>query len=301
MGYMDAYRKRLRAETMSEAIKLDTDDNITREFKQSPSYKEAYLLDENLDETPLDIRMVNIDRTVFEKRLHLLPNTVVQIGQYIRIEEEYFIIREVENNLASPYATVKYCNQVINFPNGVTLPCIAEGESYGVKMTATNEVILDTDAKVKLTIGDTPLGRTINPDFRVIFGHSKQGIYIVGDMTLYQKGLILLTCKKDKYMEGLDDLENNVAWQPDYDYENSVDVKNYDIEGIREILIGKTYEYILTPNALCDFVVEGEGVEIVNLGIHSISVRCNKANEIFKIKALINDSVVAEKTVITIN
>ena len=37
MSYMDAYRKRLRAETMSEAIKLDTDDNITREFKQSPS------------------------------------------------------------------------------------------------------------------------------------------------------------------------------------------------------------------------------------------------------------------------
>ena len=301
MGYMDAYRKRLRAETMSEAIKLDTDDNITREFKQSPSYKVAYLLDENLDETPLDIRMVNIDRTVFEKRFHLLPNTVVQIGQYIRVEEEYFIIREVENNLASPYATVKYCNQVINFPNGVTLPCIAEGESYGVKMTATNDVILDTDAKVKLTIGDTPLGRTINPDFRVVFGHSKQGIYIVGDMTLYQKGLILLTCRKDKYIEGLDDLENNIAWQPDYNYEDSVNAENYDIEGIREILVGKTYEYILTPNAFCDFVVEGEGVEVVNLGTYSISVRCNKANEIFKIKALINDSVVAEKTVITMN
>ena len=301
MGYMDAYRKRLRAETMSEAIKLDTDDNITREFKQSPSYKVAYLLDENLDETPLDIRMVNIDRTVFEKRFHLLPNTVVQIGQYIRVEEEYFIIREVENNLASPYATVKYCNQVINFPNGVTLPCIAEGESYGVKMTATNDVILDTDAKVKLTIGDTPLGRTINPDFRVIFGHSKQGIYIIGDMTLYQKGLILLTCRKDKYIEGLDDLENNIAWQPDYNYEDSVNAENYDIEGIREILVGKTYEYILTPNAFCDFVVEGEGVKVVNLGTYSISVRCNKANEIFKIKALINDSVVAEKTVITMN
>ena len=301
MGYMDAYRKRLRAETMSEAIKLDTDDNITREFKQSPSYKVAYLLDENLDETPLDIRMVNIDRTVFEKRLHLLPNTVVQIGQYIRVEEEYFIIKEVENNLASPYATVKYCNQMIKFPNGATLPCVAEGESYGVKMTATNDVILDTDAKVKLTIGDTPLGRTINPDFRVIFGHSKQGIYMVGDMTLYQKGLILFTCKKDKYIEGLDDLENNIAWQPDYNYEDSVNAENYDIEGIRELLVGKTYEYILTPNAFCDFVVEGEGVEVVNLGTYSISVRCNKVNEIFKIKALINDSVVAEKTVITMN
>ena len=304
MGYMDAYRKRLRAETMSEAIKLDTDDNITREFKQSPSYKVAYLLDENLDETPLDIRMVNIDRTVFEKRLHLLPNTVVQIGQYIRVEEEYFIIKEVENNLASPYATVRYCNQVIKFPNGATLPCVAEGESYGVKMTATNDVILDTDAKVKLTIGDTPLGRTINPDFRVIFGHSKQGIYMVGDMTLYQKGLILFTCKKDKYIEGLDDLENNIAWQPDYDYDDKTVMQteiNYDIIGTREILAGKEYEYVLTPNALCSFAIDNQNVTVVKMTTYSITIRCDKMNEIFKLKAMIGDNIVAEKTIITMN
>ena len=304
MGYMDAYRKRLRAETMSEAIKLDADDNITREFKQSPSYKEAYLLDENLDETPLDIRMVNIDRTVFEKRFHLLPNTVVQIGQYIKVEEEYFIIKEVENNLASPYATVRYCNQVIKFPNGATLPCVAEGESYGVKMTATNEVILDTDAKVKLTIGDTPLGRTINPDFRVIFGHSKQGIYRAGDMTLYQKGLILLTCKKDKYMEGLDDLENNIAWQPDYNYDDKAVAQteiDYDIIGIREILVGKEYEYVLTPNALCSFAIDNQNVTVEKMTTYSITIKCNKPNEIFKLKAMIGDVVVAEKTIITMN
>ena len=304
MGYMDAYRKRLRAETMSEAIKLDTDDNITREFKQSPSYKEAYLLDENLDETPLDIRMVNIDRTVFEKRFHLLPNTVVQIGRYIRVEEEYFIIKEVENNLASPYATVRYCNQVIKFPNGATLPCVAEGESYGVKMTATNEVILDTDAKVKLTIGDTPLGRTINPDFRVIFGHSKQGIYRAGDMTLYQKGLILLTCKKDKYMEGLDDLENNIAWQPDYNYDDKAVAQteiDYDIIGTREILAGKEYEYVLTPNDLCSFAIDNQNVTVEKMTTYSITIKCNKTNEIFKLKAMIGDIVVAEKTIITMN
>ena len=304
MGYMDAYRKRLRAKTMSEAIKLDTDDNITREFKQSPSYKEAYLLDENLDETPLDIRMVNIDRTVFEKRFHLLPNTVVQIGQYIKVKEEYFIIKEVENNLASPYATVRYCNQVIKFPNGVTLPCVAEGESYGVKMTATNEVILDTDAKVKLTIGDIPLGRSINPDFRVIFGHSKQGIYRVGDMTLYQKGLILFTCKKDKYMEGLDDLENNIAWQPDYDYDDKAVAQteiDYDITGTREILVGKEYEYVLTPNALCSFAIDNQNVTVEKMTTYSITIKCNKPNEIFKLKAMIGDIVVAEKTIITMN
>ena len=300
MGYMDAYRKRLRAETMSEAIKLDADDNITREFKQSPSYKEAYLLDENLDETPLDIRMINIDRTVFEKRFHLLPNTVVQIGQYIRVEEEYFIIREVENNLASPYATVKYCNQVIKFPNGVTLPCVAEGESYGVKMTATNDVVLETDTKVRLIVGDMPLARTIHPDFRMIFGNSTQGIYRVGDVTMYKKRLIEFTCKKDKYMQGLDDLENNIAWQPDYDYENQANT-NRSIEGAEKMLVGKECVYVLDTNEVCDFAVDNENVEIVTLNMYTITLKCDKPNEIFKLQVLINDKVVAEKTIITIS
>ena len=301
---MDAYRKRLRAETMSEAIKLDTDDNITREFKQSPSYKEAYLLDENLDETPLDIRIVNIDRTVFEKRFHLLPNTVVQIGQYIKVEEEYFIIREVENNLASPYATVRYCNQVIKFPNGATLPCVAQGESYGVKMTATNDVVLETDTKVKVVIGDMPLVRTIHPDFRMIFGNSTQGIYRVGDMTMYKKGLIEFTCKKDKYMQGLDDLENNIAWQPDYNYDDKAVAQteiDYDITGTREILAGKEYEYVLTPNALCSFAIDNQNVTVEKMTTYSITIKCNKPNEIFKLKAMIDDIVVAEKTIITMN
>ena len=304
MGYMDAYRKRLRAETMSEAIKLDADDNITREFKQSPSYKEAYLLDENLDETPLDIRMINIDRTVFEKRFHLLPNTVVQIGQYIRVEEEYFIIKEVENNLASPYATVKYCNQVIKFPNGVTLPCVAEGESYGVKMTATNDVVLETDTKVRLIVGDMPLARTIHPDFRMIFGNSTQGIYRVGDVTMYKKRLIEFTCKKDKYMQGLDDLENNIAWQPDYNYDDKTVAQteiDYDITGTREILAGKEYEYVLTPNALCSFAIDNQNVTVEKMTTCSITIKCNKPNEIFKLKAMIGDVVVAEKTIITMN
>ena len=297
---MDAYRKRLRAETMSEAIKLDTDDNITREFKQSPSYKEAYLLDENLDETPLDIRIVNIDRTVFEKRFHLLPNTVVQIGQYIRVEEEYFIIREVENNLASPYATVRYCNQVIKFPNGATLPCVAQGESYGVKMTATNDVVLETDTKVKVIVGDMPLARTIHPDFRMIFGNSTQGIYRVGDVTMYKKRLIEFTCKKDKYMQGLDDLENNVAWQPDYNYENQANT-NRSIEGAEKMLVGKECVYVLDTNEVCDFAVDNENVEIVTLNMYTITLKCDKPNEIFKLQALINNKVVAEKTIITTN
>lgn len=300
MGYLDAYRKRLKADRMSQSIELDTDDNITREFKESPAYKEAYLVDENFDETPLDVRMVNVDKSVSSKNFYLLPKTTLKIGQYIKVEEEYFLINEFEYNSASPYAKTTYCNQVLRLVDGTTIPCIAQGESYGVKMTATNDVVLETDTKVKVTIGNIPLARTIHPDFRMIFENSMQGIYRVGDVTMYKKGLIVLTCKKDKYMIGLDDLENGVAWQPDYDYENQTN-SNRSIEGTEKMLVGKEHVYVLDTNEICDFAVDNENVEIVTLNKYTVTLKCDKPNEIFKLQALINDKVVAEKTIITIS
>ena len=300
MGYFDAYRKRLRAESMSQAIKLDTDDNIIREFKETPAYKQAYLVDENFDETPLDVRMINVDKSVFVKHFYLLPETTVKIGQYIKVQEEYFLIEQFEYNSASPYAKATCCNQVLKLVDGTPIPCVAQGESYGVKMTATNDVVLETDTKVRVIIGDMPLVRTIHPDFRMIFGNSAQGIYRVGDMTMYKKGIIELTCKKDKYMQGLDDLENNIAWQPDYDYENRVNT-NRSIEGTEKMLVGKECVYVLDTNEVCDFAVDNENVEIVTLNMHSVTLKCDKPNEILRLQALINHKVVAEKIIITIS
>ena len=300
MGYFDAYRKRLRAESMSQAIKLDTDDNIIREFKETPAYKQAYLVDENFDETPLDVRMINVDKSVFVKHFYLLPETTVKIGQYIKVQEEYFLIEQFEYNSASPYAKATYCNQVLKLVDGTPIPCVTQGESYGVKMTATNDVVLETDTKVRVIMGDMPLVRTIHPDFRMIFGNSTQGIYRVGDVTMYKKGIIELTCKKDKYMQGLDDLENNIAWQPDYDYENRVNT-NRSIEGTEKMLVGKECVYVLDTNEVCDFAVDNENVEIVTLNMHTVTLKCDKPNEIFKLQALINNKVVAEKTIITTN
>ena len=101
-------------------------------------------------------------------------------------------------------------------------------------------------------------------------------------------------------MEGLDDLENNIAWQPDYDYENQVNA-SYSIEGSEKMLIGKEYVYVLDTNKNCDFAIDNENVEIVTLNTYTVTLKCDKPNEIFKLQALINDKVVAEKTIITIS
>ena len=76
---------------------------------------------------------------------------------------------------------------------------------------------------------------------------------------------------------------------------------DYDITGTREILAGKEYEYVLTPNALCSFAIDNQNVTVEKMTTYSITIKCNKPNEIFKLKAMIGDIVVAEKTIITMN
>ena len=299
MSYFDAYKKRLRVDNIGDSFKLDTIDNTTREFKNNPSYKSAILVDYNLHETPIDIRIVNEDKSPNAKRFHFLPEVEVNVGSYIKFDDKYYLVKEYEYNIISPFAKVVFCNQTINFADGTSLPCTAEGESYGVKMTATNDILLETDTKVKCTVGRNILSEKIEPDFRIIFEHSKQGIYRAGDTTHYVKGLITITCKKDKYYENLDDLKNNVAWQFNYDYD--APNKNYNIIGLDTIRVNEYSEYKLEPNVNCIFIVDGDEVNYENIGQGIIRIRCTKANELIKLKATIDGKIVCSKNIITIS
>ena len=299
MSYFDAYKKRLKVDNISDSFKLDTIDNTIREFKNNPSYKSAILIDYNLDEIPIDIRIVNEDKSPSYKRFHFLPETEVNIGSYIKFDDKYYLVKEYEYNIMSPFAKVVFCNQTINFADGTSLPCTAEGESYGVKMPATNDILLETDTKVKCTVGRNILSEKIEPDFRIIFEHSKQGIYKAGDTTHYVKGLITLTCKKDKYYENLDDLKNNIAWQFDYDYD--APSKNYNIIGLDTIRVNEYFEYKLEPNANCIFIVDGDEVNYENTSQGIVRIRCTKANELIKLKATIDGKIVCSKNIITIS
>ena len=299
MSYFDAYKKRLKVDNLGDSFKLDTIDNTIREFKNNPSYKSAILIDYNLDEIPIDIRIVNEDKSPNYKRFHFLPETKVNVGNYIKFDDKCYLVKEYEYNIISPFAKVVFCNQIINFADGNSLPCTAEGESYGVKMTAANNILLETDTKVKCTVGRNILSEKIEPDFRIIFEHSKQGIYKAGDTTHYIKGLITLTCKKDKYYENLDDLKNNIAWQFDYDYDTPS--KNYNIIGLDTIRVNEYSEYKLEPNVNCIFIVDGDEVNYENTSQGIVRIRCTKANELIKLKATIDGKIVCSKNIITIS
>ena len=132
MSYFDAYKKRLRADNLSDAFKLDTMDNIRREFKNSPAYKSAVLIDYNMSESPLDIRIINEDKSPSYKKFHLMPEVEVKAGSYVKFDDKYYLVKEYEYNTMSPFVKAEFCNQTINFTDGISLPCVVTGESYGV-------------------------------------------------------------------------------------------------------------------------------------------------------------------------
>ena len=166
-------------------------------------------------------------------------------------------------------------------------------------MSATNEIILETDTKVKLTTGRNVLSELVDPDFRIIFEHSKQGIYKTGDTTQYKTGLIIMTCKKDKYMEDYDDLENNLAWQPFHDY-GDINA-NYEIKGEDTMFVGKSCKYTLEPNAWCGWEVDNENVTIEKIGIHDVVIKCDKPNELITLKAIVGNEIIEEKNILVVN
>lgn len=137
---LDAYKKRLAGRSTAEAMEKDTSKLVKRMFKDSKAYSRATLIDYYLDETPIDIRMVNIDKSVYKKKFYLMPGQIAKAGNYIKIEgdeeDEYWLIMEYEKNAISHCAHVTYCNQRVNFVNGAFLPCVASGESYGVRNNA---------------------------------------------------------------------------------------------------------------------------------------------------------------------
>ena len=89
---LDAYKKRLAGRNTAEAMERDTTKLVKRTFKDSKAYNRAILIDYNLDEIPIDIRMVNIDKSVYKKKFYLMPGQVAKVGNYIKIETVRFPI-----------------------------------------------------------------------------------------------------------------------------------------------------------------------------------------------------------------
>ena len=316
MNY-DLYKKRMLGyggNIVSERIK-DSEFFISQNFKDDPSYRDSTLIRTDLTTKDMGIRVVNIDSKPNEKKIYVLPNEVVSVGDYISYthkDKKYtYLIDSFEDNLISPCAKGVKCRNILKWidDNGKVqeYPCVVSYMSYGVKIfQANNDFIQETSTNIDVEIPRNVITENIPLSLRVMFGNSQHGIYKVGDIATYEQGILKLTCKKDKYLDGLDDIENNLPWNGETEEVPINPSAEYIIQGEDTIKVNKNYTYTVEPEEgnitfeLDEYTISENIAEIVSSDGYSCIVKALISNELITLNAIVDGQVVASIDISTV-
>lgn len=305
MTYIDTWKNKMKNNggSITASIRKNADRMYALNFKENDSYRNSIILNSDLTEKQIDIRVVNKDSNPNEKRLYLIPGMRVKVGSYIKYAEsddEYiYLVQSVENNLESPCCNATYCNQKIILTEELSIPCVAAGESYGVKLTASNDFITDADTKIKVTVQSNSTTRNIPLNTRFILGFSEHGVYKISDITVYNEGMLTYICKKDNFREGYDNLTTGIAYNGDLP---SVDEPTtpieYTISGADSIRKGQTETYtISSPDGEWEIEDYSDSVEIISQDSSKIQIKCNVYGDFITLKYLVNEEIKVEKDI----
>lgn len=309
MTYIDTWKNKMKNNggSITASIRKNADRMYALNFKENDSYRNSIILNSDLTENQIDIRVVNKDSNPNEKRLYLMPGMRVKVGSYIKYAEsddEYiYLVQSVENNLESPCCNATYCNQKIKLTEELSIPCVAAGESYGVKLTASNDFITDADTKIKVTVQSNSTTRNIPLNTRFILGFSEHGVYKISDVTVYNEGMLTYICKKDDFREGYDDLTTGIAYNGDLpSIDEPTTPIEYTISGADSIRKGQTETYTISnPDGEWEIEDYSDSVEIISQDSSQIQIKCNVYGDfITLLYTSINDndvSILAQKDI----
>lgn len=216
MSYLDDMRSRLKIGGMTQSEKdlSYSKREYALNFKDDPSYKSGILRKSDLTEIPIDTRVINVDRTVIEKRIQILPDNVCSMGDYIIYPNKTYLVLEFEDNSVVPYAKAFQCIQTINLKGwDKPQPCWGTNSSYGVKGEIDTNFFTLIDGKIQFKIQKNKYTDMIDLGTRLLFNHKKRHVYnVVECEDVLTENTYIITVKKTEFLEGKDDLVNNIAY-----------------------------------------------------------------------------------------
>ena len=309
MSYLDIYKKKLQMQggNIPNDRKLVSQNIMDLSFIDDPSYRKAKLSKIDLTQEDIDIRVVNVDRSVSDKKIYVRPETVIDEGCVISYEDKSYLVTEFEDNLISPMCKCSLCNQTLKLPSGKEYPCVIANDSYGSKINLSNDFIgqIDTKLKIQLQANEDVLNE-VKLDLRYIFNHSKFDIFKCTDInTSVNKGVITMIAKKDVYLEGLDDLENNMAFNGEIE-DGTQEPTEYSIIGNDTIKINVEHTYTINPIdenivfSLDEYSVENKIANIVSQANGECIIKANVTDEIITLNCSLNGEIVATKDIVTV-
>lgn len=248
-----------------------------------------------------------------EDRVVELPLDIdIHKGSYIgHGKHTYMVITDIDEYEVSQDCKIRRCGCILKWidKNGdiQEYPSIVSYQSYGVKIfQSNNDFIQETSTNIDVEIPRNSITEQIPLSLRIMFGKSQFGIYKVGDISTYEEGILKLTCKKDKYLENLDDIENNLPWNgEDNTNPQPPSPTDYAIEGEGTIKINKEYTYTVTPQEgdisfeLDEYAVSENIVEM-NTSDYSCTLKALFSDELITLSAVKDGQVVASIDIDTV-
>lgn len=232
-------------------------------------------------------------------------------GSYVKDgSSTYMVITDIDEYEVSKDCKIRKCGCVLKWIDEKgdiqEFPCIVSYQSYGVKIfQANNDFIQETSTNIDVEIPRNSITEKIPLSLRVMFGNSQHGIYKVGDIATYEQGILKLTCKKDKYLKDLDDVENNLPWNGKEETPTPPST-DYVISGNDTIKVNKEYKYTVEPQEgnvtfeLDENTVSENIAEIVSTDSYSCVVKALKGNELVTLNVIVNGQVVTSIDISTV-
>ena len=214
MSYYDVWKKKMQnsGENATQAIINNSKKIYTNTFKDDPSYKKGILLKSDLTKIEVETRVINVDKTVNEKRIQVLPDNVVSIGDYIEYTDRIYVVTEFEDNYIVPYCKAIKCIQTMNIKGwDKPIPCWGDNTSYGVKGKIDTNFFTTTDGKFQFKVQKNKWTDMLDKDIRIMFNH-KYVYRIVECENILNQGIYVVTVDKDEKDMERDNFKNNVAY-----------------------------------------------------------------------------------------
>ena len=125
-----------------------------------------------IDNTPSKVLMTyknnkNTSDSDFMWEVKNYPNEV-KLGSYLMHvnevtgEDDYYLCTSKPmNKRGYDINYFKYCNQKIQLNKDTFIPCIASNDGFGVRLVASNDIITESDTKIKIIVQRNPITEAI--------------------------------------------------------------------------------------------------------------------------------------------
>lgn len=318
--YFDVWKKRMIGNGGSETqSRLNNSKSfIDRNFKNDPSYKLATLRkrDNNISDSDLDTRVVNVDTNTKKKKIYVRPDTNIEVGDYIIYPNKTYLALEVEDNLISPYASATECNHEFKWMyKGILHKAYGIGTNqtkYTLGTDAIQAGLIESDSRYAIDFPNDLNCKTLKVGQRLIFNDNAWKVTQV-EYVSSQDCIRSILFGQDSINTEIDNLDLEIAgyyankhtytyniptsfevskdstYQLNYSIKDETD-KDFDCSLVTVTTTNNTLAQITNTNGVITIKGLGIGIGTIKLSIPS-GETSKEFNISFEVKSIVVDKI----------